>query len=153
MTLPLSAMHLDTDQTINYGNDQYSVTRGCTYICTANSEAHAKLIVDSVNHLQQYREALRRIERQSRILSESTSPFTINEIAKTALKLGRNAKDEKIAEELNNLQQYREALKKAASTFRKYEELHRAKGTDDALAKAESNAALAEIMETALGRR
>ena len=37
------------------------------------------------NQVQQYREALRRIERQSRILSESNSPFTINEIAKKAL--------------------------------------------------------------------
>lgn len=35
---------------------------------------------------QELKEALRRIERQSRILSESGSPFTINEIAKKALK-------------------------------------------------------------------
>ena len=82
--LPLSFDKAPTDKATLY-DVSGSVYRGSTYICTVSKEEHGKLIVDSVNQVQQYREALRRIERQSRILSESNSPFTINEIAKKAL--------------------------------------------------------------------
>lgn len=40
---------------------------------------------------------------------------------------------------------------KAAETFRDYEKLHRAKGTEDGLRKAERNREMAEDLETLLG--
>lgn len=45
-----------------------------------------------------------------------------------------------------------EHLTEAAAQFRKYEDLHRAKGTPDSLAKAEVNAELAERFEATLRR-
>lgn len=43
-------------------------------------------------------------------------------------------------------------LKTAAAQLRKYEELHRAKGTEDSLAKAEVNAELASRFEATLAK-
>lgn len=42
------------------------------------------------------------------------------------------------------------ALRTAATTFRRYAELHQAKGTPEGVEKAKANAALAEQMEAAL---
>lgn len=42
------------------------------------------------------------------------------------------------------------ALRTAATTFRRYAELHQAKGTPEGAEKAKANAALAEQMEAAL---
>lgn len=44
----------------------------------------------------------------------------------------------------------KKALEKAANTFRKYEQLHKDKNTEDALIKAKDNSLLAEIMEQAI---
>lgn len=43
-------------------------------------------------------------------------------------------------------------LREAAATLRRYEELHRAKGTDDSTAKAEVNAALATRFESTIAK-
>lgn len=43
-------------------------------------------------------------------------------------------------------------LQVAAATLRRYEELHRAKGTDDSTAKAEVNAALATRFEATIAK-
>lgn len=45
-----------------------------------------------------------------------------------------------------------EALQQAAATFRKYEVLHRAKGTPDSEAKAVANAALAARFEKTIAK-
>ena len=52
---------------------------------------------------------------------------------------------------LDRLSSYREALEAAAKRFRHYEELHAAKATPDGLAKAQSNADMADLCERALG--
>lgn len=57
---------------------------------------------------------------------------------------------ELIVDSVNNTQRYREALERAALTFRRYEKLHKEKGTEDALIKARDNAELANVMEKAL---
>ena len=43
-------------------------------------------------------------------------------------------------------------LREAAATLRRYEALHRAKGTDDSTAKAEVNAALAARFEATIAK-
>ncbi len=43
-------------------------------------------------------------------------------------------------------------LQEAATTLRRYEALHRAKGTDDSTAKAEVNAALAALFEATIAK-
>jgi hypothetical protein len=43
-------------------------------------------------------------------------------------------------------------LREAAATLRRYETLHRAKGTDDSIAKAEVNAALASRFEATIAK-
>lgn len=43
-------------------------------------------------------------------------------------------------------------LREAAATLRRYETLHRAKGTDDSTAKAEVNAALAARFEATIAK-
>jgi hypothetical protein len=45
-----------------------------------------------------------------------------------------------------------EDLREAAATLRRYETLHRAKGTDDSMAKAEVNAALASRFEATIAK-
>lgn len=50
------------------------------------------------------------------------------------------------------LEEVREALHEAATTFRRYEELHRAKGTPEGMEKGYANHLMAERMEASLTR-